>query len=52
MRTAVIRQFDKVSEGVLLEDERELLVVARPVGDGRCDVEEDLEADLITACKP
>ena len=43
---AVVRQLDEVRERVLLEDEGELLPVARPVGDGRGDVEEDLEADL------
>ncbi len=47
---AVVGQLDKVGKGVLVEDERELLAVARPVGDGRDDVEEDLEADLSTVC--
>lgn len=46
LRAAVVGQLDKVGEGVLLEDERELLAVARPVRYGGCDVEEDLEADL------
>jgi hypothetical protein len=48
---AVIGQLDKVGEGVLVEDQRELLVVAGPVCDGRCDIQEDLEADLY-ACEP
>lgn len=46
LRAAVVGQLDKVGEGVLLEDQRKLLAVARPVGYGGCDVEEDLEADL------
>lgn len=46
LRAAVVGQLDKVGEGVLLEDQRELLAVACPVGYGGCDVEEDLEADL------
>ena len=49
LRPAVVGQLDKVGERVLLEDQRELLVVARPVGDGRCDVQEDLEADLVSS---
>jgi hypothetical protein len=43
---ALVGQLDEVGEGVLVEDQRELLAVARPVGDGRRDVEKDLEADL------
>lgn len=43
---AVVGQLDEVGQGVLLEHQRELLAVARPVRHGRCDVEEDLEADL------
>lgn len=46
LRAAVVGQLDKVGEGVLLKDQRELLAVARPVCYGGCDVEEDLEADL------
>lgn len=46
LRAAVVGQLDKVGERVLLEDQRELLAVARPVRYGGCDVEEDLEADL------
>lgn len=43
---AVVGKLDEIGEGVLLEDEGELLAVARPVGNGRGDVEEDLKADL------
>lgn len=46
LRAAVVGQLDKVGEGVLLEDQRELLAVARPICYGRGYVEEDLEADL------
>lgn len=46
LRAAVVGQLDKVGEGVLLEDQRELLAVARPVRYGGRYVEEDLEADL------
>lgn len=44
--SAVVGQFDKVGEGILIEDQRELLAVARPVCYGGGDVEEDFEADL------
>lgn len=43
---AIVRELDKVCQGVLVKDERELLVIARPVRDRRCDVEEDLESNL------
>lgn len=43
---AVVGQLDKVGQRVLLEDERELLRVAGPVGYGGRYVEEDLEPDL------
>ena len=46
LRAPVVRQLDKVREGVLVEDEGELLVVVGPVGDLGRDVQEDLEADL------
>lgn len=46
MSPAVIGQFDKIGEGVLVENKGELLVVACPVCDCRGDVEEDLEAHL------
>ena len=46
LRAAVIGQLDKVCQRVLLEDERELLAVARPVCDCGCNVEKDLEANL------
>ena len=36
--TAVVGELDEVGEGVLFEDEGELLSVAGPVGDGGCDV--------------
>lgn len=46
LSTAVVGELDKVGEGVLLEDKRELLAVAGPVRYGGGYVEEDLEADL------
>lgn len=46
MSPAVIGKFDKVGERVFVENEGELLVVARPVCDCRGDVEEYLESDL------
>jgi hypothetical protein len=49
LRAAVVRQLDKVGQGVLVEDQGELLVVAGPVGDCGCDVQEDLETDLHTS---
>lgn len=42
----VVGQLNEVGERILLEDQRELFTVARPVCYGRCYVEEDLEADL------
>lgn len=51
LRAAVVGQLDKVGEGVLLEDQRELLAVARPVRYRRRYVEEDLEADLEPRCQ-
>lgn len=47
LSAAVVGQLDKVGEGVLLEYQRELLAVARPIRDGGRYVEEDLEADLV-----
>lgn len=46
---AVIGQLDKVGEGILLEDQRELLAVARPIRYGGRYVEEDLKADLVAS---
>lgn len=46
LRAPIVGQLDKVGEGVLLKDQRELLAIARPICYGGCDVEEDLEADL------
>jgi len=43
---AVIGKFDKVGERVLVEYEGKLFAVARPVGDGGGDVEEDFEPNL------
>lgn len=48
LRAAVVWQLDKVGKGVLVKDERKLLVIAGPVGDRRCDVQEDLKANLCT----
>lgn len=47
MRPAIIRKLHKIGERVLVKNEGELLVVGRPVGDLRCDVEEDFKADLL-----
>lgn len=47
LRPGVVRQLDKVGQRVLIKHQRELLAVARPVGNGGCDIEEDLEADLL-----
>lgn len=43
----VVWQLHKVGQRVLLKNERELLVVARPVRDRRRDVQKYLEADLV-----
>jgi len=43
---AIIWELDKVRERVLVEDQRELLIIARPIRDRRRDIEEDLEPNL------
>jgi hypothetical protein len=43
---AVIRKLNEIGQGVLVEEQRELLVVRCPVGDCGSNVEEDFEADL------
>lgn len=44
----IVRQLDKVSKGVLVKDERKLVIVRSPVCDLRGDVEEYFEPDLGT----
>lgn len=50
LRAAIVRQLDEVGKGVLVKHQRELFVVARPVGNCGRNVQEDLEADLY-ACE-
>lgn len=47
LRAPVIGQLHEVRQRILVEDEGELLVVRRPVGDGGGYVEEDFETDLL-----
>ena len=46
MRPPIVWQLDEICKGILVKDQRELVVVARPVRNLRRDVQEDLEADL------
>lgn len=46
LRPPIVRKLDKVRQRVLVEYQRELLAVARPVRDRRRDVQEYLEPDL------
>lgn len=48
---AVVRQLDKVGKRQLIENKRELLAVAGPIGDGGSGVEKDLETDLLYVSK-
>lgn len=46
LRSSIIRKLHEVGQRILIENERELFVVARPVRDRRCYVQKDLEANL------
>lgn len=46
LRSPVVWKLDEVCEGIFVKDKGELLAVARPIGDLRSDVQEDLESDL------
>lgn len=49
LRPSIIRQFNEVCQGVLLEYQRKLFAVARPIRDRGCNVEKYLESNLIPA---
>lgn len=46
LRPSIIRQLHEIGQRVLIKHQRELLVIAGPVRNRRCDVQEHFEADL------
>ena len=46
---SVIRQFNEIRQGVFVKYEGELVIIARPIGYGGSDVEEDPESNLMNS---
>lgn len=46
LRPPIIRQLHEIRQRIIFKHQRELIVVACPIGNGRRDIQEDLEPNL------